>query len=406
MRTLAGEVGNWVAGERFWGREKELERLLELLAEGANVSIIAQRRIGKTSLMREAGNRLPPDYLVLHIDLQDAKDAADMVVKLVMATRPQARLWTKTTAIFANILQTVLDNIESISAYELEIQLRAGLSGSTWQEKGTQMLSELSKTDRPVVLFVDELPILVNRMLEDANSGKAAVHALLTWLRAQAQAHAGRIRMVFAGSIGLEPVLGRAGLTADINHLTPFLLDPWSVPVATSCLLALAAYKDINLPNEAALRMLELLGCNIPHHVQLFFAQVREHCLYAGQAAIDPAEIDAIFNRRMLGTKGHAELAHMEERLEMVLEKTELPLAMELLTQAAITGSIGREAMQAICARNGLAREEQGRCLPRLFEIFEHDGYLEKNAAGEYVFVSNLLRQWWRARFEAFFETV
>ena len=229
MRMLAGEVGNWVAGERFWGREKELERLLELLAEGANVSIIAQRRIGKTSLMREAGNRLPAEYLVLHIDLQDAKDAADMVVKLVMATQPHARLWIKTTAVFANILQSVRDNIESISAYEMGIQLRAGLSGSTWQEKGTQMLSELSKTGRPVVLFVDELPLLVNRMMEDANNGKTAVHALLTWLRGQALAHAGHIRMVFAGSIGLEPVLGRAGLSADINHLTPFLLDPWVV---------------------------------------------------------------------------------------------------------------------------------------------------------------------------------
>jgi len=406
MQMLVGEVGNWVAGERFWGREKELERLLELLAGGANVSIIAQRRIGKTSLMREAGSRLPPGYVALHIDLQDAQDAADIVVKLVLATRPHARLWTRTKAVFANTLQAIRDNIESISAYELKIQLRAGLSGGAWQEKGGQVLAELAGAGRPVVLFVDELPILVNRMLEDVNTGKAAVHALLTWLRGQALAHAGHIRMVFAGSIGLEPVLGRAGLTADINHLTPFLLDPWPDHVALGCLLALAANKEIELPEAAARRMLELLGCNIPHHVQLFFVQVREHCLYAAQSACTVGEIDDIFHRRMLGTRGHTELAHMAERLEMVLEKAELPLAMDLLTQAAITGSIGRREMQAICARNGLAREEQGRCLPRLFEIFEHDGYLEKNAAGEYVFVSNLLRQWWRARFEAFFETV
>jgi hypothetical protein len=212
--------------------------------------------------------------------------------------------------------------------------------------------------------------------------------------------------MVFAGSIGLEPVLGRAGLTADINHLTPFLLDPWPVSVALDCLLALAAHKSLELPEEVARHMLKLLGCNIPHHVQLFFVQVREHCLYTGQTTCNAVEIESIFKLRMLGTRGHAELAHMEGRLKMVLGETELPLAMDLLTQAAIAGSIDGVAIQAICARSCLAREEQGRCLPRLFEIFEHDGYLEKNAAGEYVFVSNLLRQWWRARFEAFFETV
>ncbi len=406
MRKLPGEVGNWVSGDRFWGREKEIERLLELLADGANVSIIAQRRIGKTSLMREVGNRLPPDYLVLHVDLQHAKDAADMVVQLALATKPHAGLWAKTRTVFANLLQAVRDSIESISAYELEIQLRAGLSGGAWQEKGSHLLAELAKTGKPVVIFIDELPILVNRMLEDGNSGKAAVHTLLTWLRAQAIAHAGHIRMVFAGSIGLEPVLGRTGLTADINHLTPFLLDPWPTPVAMDCLLALAAHRGIDLPEEAARRMLELLGCNIPHHVQLFFVQVREHCLYAERTTCEPAEIDEIFARRMLSTKGHAELSHMEERLEMVLEKAELPLAMELLTQTAVAGSLGRQAIQALCARNGLAREDMGRRLPPLFEIFEHDGYLERNQAGEYVFVSNLLRQWWRARFEAFFETV
>jgi len=406
VHKLPGEVGNWVAGERFWGREKEIVRLLELLADGANVSIIAQRRIGKTSLMREAGNRLPPEYLALHVDLQHAKDAADMVVKLALATQLHAGPWAKTRTVFANILQTVRDSIESISAYELEIQLRAGLSGGTWQEKGGQMLSELAKAGRPVVLFVDELPILVNRMLENPDSGKAAVHTLLTWLRGQALAHAGHIRMVFAGSIGLEPVLARAGLTADINHLTPFLLDPWPTPVALDCLLALAAYRGIDLPDTAARRMLELLGCNIPHHVQLFFAHVREHCLYAERTACEPAAIDEIFHQRMLGTKGHAELSHMVERLEMVLEKAELPLAMELLTQTAITGSLGRQAIETLCARNGLAREDMGRRLPRLFEIFEHDGYLDKNQAGEYVFVSNLLRQWWLARFEAFFVTV
>lgn len=406
MRKLPGEVGNWVSGDRFWGREKEIARLLELLTDGANVSIIAQRRIGKTSLMREVGTRLPPDYLVLHVDLQHAKDAADMVVQLALATKPHAGLWAKTRTVFANILQTVRDSIESISAYELEIQLRAGLSGGTWQEKGSQMLAELAETGKPAVIFIDELPILVNRMLENPDSGKAAVHTLLTWLRSQAIAHAGHIRMVFAGSIGLEPVLGRTGLTADINHLTPFLLDPWPAPVAMSCLLALAAHRDIDLPEEAARRMLELLGCNIPHHVQLFFVQVREHCLYAERTTCEPAEIDEIFARRMLSTKGHAELSHMVERLEMVLEKAELPLAMELLTQTAIAGSLSRQAIQTLCARNGLAREDMATRLPRLFEIFEHDGYLDKNQAGEYVFVSNLLRQWWRARFEAFFVTV
>ena len=407
MKTLVGVVGGYVVGDRFWGREKELARLLELIIEGAHVSIIAQRRIGKTSLMYEAGNHLPSDYIVLHLDLQAAESSADVVAKLTAATKPHASLWKKTKSVFANILTAAAENIESISCQELEIHIRAGLSGGNWQAKGSQVLAALAAQEKPVVLFIDELPILILRMLENTTyDGKAAAQALLTWLREQALRHQGRLSMVLAGSIGLEPVLSRAGLTANINHLTPFILEPWTDAVALGCLQALAAYRGITLPETAAQHMLELLGCNIPHHIQLFFAKVREYCQDTEQASCRPEVIDDIFKRRMLSIQGHAELAHMEERLQKVLQHDDLFLAMDLLTQAAVTGSIDRPQMHLLCDRYAITALESNRRLPELLRILEHDGYLKKNTQGKYVFVSNLLRQWWRARFEAFFETV
>ena len=407
MTTLAGFVGGYVTGHRFWDREKELARLLELIDEGAHVSIIAQRRIGKTSLMREAANRLSSDYIALHIDLQAAESAADLVVKLTAATKPHASLWEKTKSTFSNILKATVGSIETLSLHELEIQIRAGLSGENWQGKGSQVLAALAAQEKRVVLFIDELPILVVRMLENTNhDGKAAVHSLLTWLRAMAIEHQGRLSMVFAGSIGLEPVLSRVGLTANINHLTPFILDPWPDAVALGCLQALAAHREIKLHETAAQRMLELLGCNIPHHVQLFFAKVREYCENTEQKNCPPEVIDGIFNHRMLSIQGHAELTHMEERLEKVLNKEDLYLALDLLTQAAVTGSISRSQMIELCDRQSITTPERNRRLPELIRILEHDGYLKKNPGDKYIFVSNLLQQWWRARFEAFFETV
>ncbi len=58
MNTLIGHVGNWVLGEQFWGRKAEKMLLAESIREGNHVSIIAQRRIGKTSLMHEVGCNL------------------------------------------------------------------------------------------------------------------------------------------------------------------------------------------------------------------------------------------------------------------------------------------------------------------------------------------------------------
>ncbi len=45
--------GNWVEGGRFWGREADLEVFISRIDEGAHQLLTAQRRMGKTSLMRE-----------------------------------------------------------------------------------------------------------------------------------------------------------------------------------------------------------------------------------------------------------------------------------------------------------------------------------------------------------------
>ena len=49
---------NWVEGDRFYNRESELEALTERMGEGIHTLLTAQRRMGKTSLVRELLRRL------------------------------------------------------------------------------------------------------------------------------------------------------------------------------------------------------------------------------------------------------------------------------------------------------------------------------------------------------------
>ncbi len=50
--------GNWVEGNRFFDREVEIEALIERVEDGAHSLVTAQRRMGKTSLVRELLRRL------------------------------------------------------------------------------------------------------------------------------------------------------------------------------------------------------------------------------------------------------------------------------------------------------------------------------------------------------------
>jgi len=55
---LRNKVGPPVIKEDFFDREAEICRLTELIDEGNNVLLVAPRRVGKTSLVRETFHRL------------------------------------------------------------------------------------------------------------------------------------------------------------------------------------------------------------------------------------------------------------------------------------------------------------------------------------------------------------
>ena len=114
-KKLKQAYGNWVDGERFWDRENDIRLLINRIEEGAHIMLVAQRRMGKTSLMREISQRLQARYICLFVDLQKAYDSPDAMVELSLAMRPYRSLWDKTKDVFANIMSTIFENIEKIN---------------------------------------------------------------------------------------------------------------------------------------------------------------------------------------------------------------------------------------------------------------------------------------------------
>lgn len=385
-------------GDRFWDREVELELFKERIEEGAHILLVAPRRIGKTSLLKEAARQLADRYLCLFVDLQQAQSAADAIVELSLAVHPHKPLWEKTKALFQNVLH---ETVESIKIKELAITLRSGLSSGDWSSKGDKLFEILSSNEKPVVLLFDELPILVNRLLKGTDyqitpERRQAADEFLSWLRSNSTRHQDAIRIVIAGSIGLEPVARQGGLSATLNMLTPFHLGTWSPEVAAGCLSALANNYGLIIENETLTEMITLLGVCIPHHVQMFFDYVYQACRLKKITRVTLPLVADVYRHSMLGTRGHMELSHLEERLRMVLGPKVDLLALDLLTEAAVTGSLA-PAVAAVIAGEHFADQWEPN-LREVLSILEHDGYLESRSE-VYVFVSRLLKDWWKARF-------
>ena len=403
--------GSWVEGDKFFDREVEIELLTERVRNGTHTLLTAQRRMGKTSLIRELQRRLRDDdgcFETIFVDLEDARSPADAIADIGVESRSAHGVWRRIASRFSDTLRSVGDRIETLEVSDLRVKLRAGIDDGNWRQRGDEVFAALAGNDRQVVLAIDELPMLVNRLLKGDDhritpQRRQAVDEFLSWLRKTSQAHQGRIAMILSGSVSLEPILRQAGFSAHVNNFSPFDLKPWDEETALACLGALAEAYRLDLPLDARLDMCRRLRCPIPHHVQEFFDNLHMVLRRAGRCRASLEDVERVYTGEMLGPRGQLNLEHYEGRLRMVLGDDDYPIAIELLTEAAVDdGMLRSEAVDRYHEHFPSRAETPMNPIEYVLYVLEHDGYLERHGDG-YRFVSGLLEDWWHARHARYF---
>ena len=387
----------------------ELQALSERVRDGTHTLLTAQRRMGKTSLVRELLRRLKEEghFETVFVDLEDAGTPADAIAEIGARARTVQGAWPRIKSGFANALKEAGEQVDSVAVAEVQVKLRAGLEAGNWRQKGDEVFAALAESDRPVVLAIDELPILVNRLLKGDDhritpERRRAVDEFLGWLRKNGQAHRNRVILILAGSVSLEPILEQAGLSAHANIYSPLDLKPWDAETAADCLVELAQTYGLDLPPSVRREMCRRLRCQIPHHVQQFFDNLHDDLRRAGRREATMEDVQRVYTNEMLGVRGQMDLEHYEGRLKMVLGREGYRTALEILTEAAVSGgllsgdTIGRHREYV---QGGSQDEAEADPVPveDVLRVLEHDGYLERHGDG-YRFVSGLLEDWWRAR--------
>ena len=406
---------NWVEGDRFFDRKAELEILTDRMRDGTHTLVTAQRRMGKTSLVRELLRRLAKDgeFETVFVDLEAALDQADAIAEVAVCARPVSRVWGRIEASFANILKEVGSRIEELSVSDLKVKLRAGIDAGNWAQRGDSVFAALADSARPVVLAIDELPILVNRLLKDSSGritpeGRQEADAFLSWLRRNGQAHRQRVTLILSGSVGLEPLLEQAGLSAHANIFSAYDLKPWDEDIAVLCLSELAKTYEIGLPREICQGMYRRLRCCIPHHVQMYFDKLHDRLRHTGRQAASEEDAEWVYRHEMLSVRGQMDLQHYEDRLRTILGTAGYPVAMEILTAAAVGGRLDGDVVDRYRAHFAAGAEDTEPGDPSVgdvLHVLHHDGYLEPQDGG-YRFRSGLLEDWWRNRWGGGFRSV
>ena len=395
---MRSSTGRWVSGDDFFNRERELRQLETLVRDHNHVLLTGQRRMGKTSIARELGQRLEAEgWVFLFADVEGATCAEDAIADIARAVHPVRHIAFRFAT---SITRWVSDNIniEEISAYEFRAKFRAVLNAGNWRYQGEQLLRVCAEQDKPVLLVIDELPIFLKRVLRGTD-GVQRTDEFLSWLRGVLQALGDSSPvLIVSGSIGLAPLVKRLGIPDRINHLYPFRLGPWDRDTSIECFQRLAESCGLRVEDDVANAVYDALGVGIPHHVQSLFARLRDHATMQERNRVTVEDVGEVYRTELLGPSGQNDLVHYETRLKEALEDESHTIAMEILAEAATQKVFTPRARRCLeRLYSAVVDDAPGRIADTL-EILLHDGYLEAGDDG-HRFPSRLLKDWWSARF-------
>ncbi|MCY4227815.1 MAG: hypothetical protein OXF20_09025 [Gammaproteobacteria bacterium] len=393
---MKSSTGRWVSGEDFFNREADLGNLKRQILGRNHVLLSGQRRMEKTSIVRELGRQLEEDgWTFLFVDIEGANCPEDVVANIAQAAYPVRPVAKR---IISTMGHWFKDNVEEIGALDFGVRIRAGLDSGNWKRHGEQLFRDCAVQKEPALLAIDELPIFLTRMLSnDGNPNR--VEVFLSWMRnvVQSLGEDGPVLMV-SGSVGLEPLVRRLGIPDRINHFYPYRLGPWDRATSIKCFESLAENNKLSMENGVAEAVYDALGIGIPHHVQSFFARLRDFLAREEKDRATLQDVDKVYRMELLGPSGQNDLVHYETRLRETFDDQGHTIAMKILAETAIQKKLTPAAIRNLERSYRQIMENAGQLISEVMDILEHDGYLVPSD-NVYCFASRLLQDWWEGRF-------
>jgi hypothetical protein len=163
-------VGPPVTGSDFYGREELVVRLKERLAVGSML-LVAPRRFGKTSVMLYLRNHPPEGFHAIFVDVEGFDHPSQFITEVMTELSRRLPRIQRALRSFAGLpdqLRNLLrETFSDIEVADFKVGLRQLLQKG-WRDTGHDLLQLVRQVGDPIVLLVDELPLMLKRMLDGA----------------------------------------------------------------------------------------------------------------------------------------------------------------------------------------------------------------------------------------------
>jgi uncharacterized protein len=393
VRNLVGPIPE---PEELYGRDEFIEHLWRAL-EANNVLLLAPRRFGKSGVMRHVLVRPKPGYLVLSFELEDVDSPEEFVwriTKELLGHDNFRALLSQAKRLPSALGQWVRKHFDEAEFEGAKIKFKADIK-EDWREAARRMLVELEKADKTVVFLLDELPAMLDRIIEKRD--ESAARDFLAWFRTIRLAQKDvlrRHRFIVAGSVGIDQILRKLGATDKLVDFTRLTVEPLDDPTAKELIGDLTESIALKWNSDLSGGILELIGAPVPYFIHIFVSQLAQ-LPSAQKMTLTAADLKRIYADRLLGPTCRHYFDHYSIRLKRY-GKTGEKAGLAMLRSVACQERISRPVLYDIykkCRGKGASYQE----FDELMSDLECDWYLRLDSdTNEFYFRLKIMRDWWR----------
>jgi hypothetical protein len=388
MKAVAGGS---VPIEDIFGRNPFIARLWHVL-ETNSVRLEAERRIGKTSILRKMAAQPPEGWEAVFMDVEQVHSAAEFAERVCGEVYKRITGWKRQ----GNRLLSVLGLLKGAHVGPFKFPDVKDRPDGYWKKLLTSAIEDLveqqATVKKRVAFFFDEMPWMLAAIADPKRDGEQTAMEVLDVLRAlrQTPGTGDGFRMVLCGSIGLHHVIGalrQAGhKNQPVNDMQLVEVLPLEPDVATE--LAERLLKGEGLAFEPA----------VPGHIATetglfpFYIQKVVADLKMTGGVVTTTSASQVVTNLLTDAHDPCHFRHFLDRIKSYYPGRE-KIALALLDHAATArDALAVSELLNMGKSSGETDDEQLRGLLRLLSV---DHYLYRDTDGRYTFRHALLRRWW-----------
>lgn len=384
-------TGGTLSPEEVVGREVLIARLWQILEQRQSVRLHAERRMGKTSIIKKMTAQAPDSVIAIYRDLEHINSPAEFLEY----TLQDIREWLTQKRRLSEWFKKAWEKAGGTEVAGI-LKLPPA-QASEWKLCFQTVMRDVAQNvPERLIFFWDEMPLMLHNIKR--TQGEAAAMSMLDALRElRHNEQTKSLRMVFTGSIGLHHILTqlrRAGhANQPVNDMEGVLVPP--LELEDACSLAAELLEGIGVTpaegrEQAASEIAVAVDC-VPFYIHHLVKRLRDH---PKGTAYGLDHLDAVRSDLLFDSQDALDLRYYRDRIKTYYLPEQRDVAFATLDALA-----KEEPLTLIKLRNRVKLQTssiEDESLRETLELLEMDHYIQRSGEG-YRFQMRLIRDGWRA---------